>query len=405
MIDLIKNNKKYLLKKIIFEKNKNYLKKIINILNNEKFVIISWLKNVWKTNIIKEFVEKTWLKENFFYFNKDIDTENKIKNKDDFHDLFYTYTNNYGNPKIIILQNITQIEWIYDYINILHNGTVTLPKFKIILIWNTLEISDKKEVEILPKPINKNTLIKLDNILKYWLLNEISILNKNYFKEKFLTLFKTDIFFKDIFINSSVKNINLFNYTLSFLAKTNIFFSIKELNKQLNNFSDISLKTNTDYIDFSIRAKILKRIYKYDLKTWNIISSETKYYFTDLWIRNSLNNFNNPKEIQLENLIFNELNNKWYEVYSWLNWTFDFSFLWIIPAQVPFMKWKELKIYIHISNSHDKNWVKSDVNKLLKIWNKFKKYLIVNSFTDLWITKVNYGSVEVMEVESFLKGI
>jgi predicted AAA+ superfamily ATPase len=69
---------------------------------------------------------------------------------------------------------------------------------------------------------------------------------------------------------------------LSFLSKNNIFLSLRELQKKLDVNKSISLKTTMDYIDFSIQSKIIRKMYKYDLKLNKYISSRVKYYFTDL---------------------------------------------------------------------------------------------------------------------------
>jgi len=73
----------------------------------------------------------------------------------------------------------------------------------------------------------------------------------------------------------------LYNFVISYLAKNNSFTSLRELHKNLNSINKISLKTVIDYIDFSIKAKIIKRVYKIDLKTNKKITTKAKYYFTD----------------------------------------------------------------------------------------------------------------------------
>jgi predicted AAA+ superfamily ATPase len=101
-------------------------------------------------------------------------------------------------------------------------------------------------------------------------------------KENYVELIKNDILLHDIFNAFSVKNIDLYNYTISFLSKNNIFLSLRELQKQLDENKSISLKTTMDYIDFSIQAKIIRKMYKFDLKTNKYISSRAKYFFSDL---------------------------------------------------------------------------------------------------------------------------
>jgi predicted AAA+ superfamily ATPase len=68
---------------------------------------------------------------------------------------------------------------------------------------------------------------------------------------------------------------------MSYLANNNIFLSLRDLQKNLDNVINISLKTTIDYVDFSLQAKILKRVYKFDIKTNKPITSKAKYYFTD----------------------------------------------------------------------------------------------------------------------------
>ena len=91
----------------------------------------------------------------------------------------------------------------------------------------------------------------------------------------------SDIFLNSIFNNFSVKNINLYNYTITFLAKNNNYYSLRELQKSLDENQSISLKTTIDYIDFSLQSKIIKRVYKYDIKTSKAISTKAKYFFND----------------------------------------------------------------------------------------------------------------------------
>gem|GEM_PF-1698043 len=105
---------------------------------------------------------------------------------------------------------------------------------------------------------------------------------ESFLKENYIELIKNDILLNDIFNTFSVKNIDLYNYTLSYLSKNNIFLSLRDLQKNLDINKSISLKTTMDYIDFSVQSKIIRKMYKYDIKTGKHISSKVKYYFTDL---------------------------------------------------------------------------------------------------------------------------
>jgi len=369
------------------EINSKYIIKITKILNKENLVIVSWMKNIWKINFIKELIHKTWITNSYYYFNKSDDIENKINSNLDLLKSLNDYVQLYKIPKIIFLQNISKINWIKEFISYLYKQ-----KYKVILLWNDIRISWIKEIEIL-SALN----ITKDNInskLKYWSLINIQDINNNDLKENILKLTVSDINLYSIFKTFSVKSIDLYNFTITYLAKNNTFISLRDLHKKLDNINKISLKTTIDYVDFSLQSKIIKRCYKYDIKNKKEISSKAKYYFTDNWIRNSLVIFKLKKDILIENLIYNILEYNNFNIYSGLNWKFEFSFYW---------KRKDEKIFIHISKQETKEEIKKEVNKLNKIKKEWKKYLLVDNINKLKIKKTKYEDVIIMEVNDFLE--
>ena len=389
MNNLIKQNinfiKKSSINNLSVKTDKQIIWKIISFLNKDRLVILSWMKNIWKTNIINHIFNHS----NSFYFNKDLDLNNLIKSKEELESLFIEYLKLYKKPEIIVLDNTNKIDWIKNLIIDLYKKW-----YKLLIVWNSIKIPWKKEIEILSKNIaDLNSGNYLKYIIKYWKLNIIDSLEDNKNKENILNLMKSDIFLNSIFNNFSVKNINLYNHTLTFLAQNNKYFSLRELQKRIDSELSISLKTTIDYIDFSLQAKIIKRVYKYDLKTNKSISSKAKYYFNDNWIRNSLVNFNLNSYDLKENLLFNELESMWYSIYWWKNWVFEFSFI---------VEIEDNKTYIHLSNANINDDVKSEVRKLNKTWDDYKKYLIVKDIKELNLKKLIYDNVEIIEYEEFL---
>ncbi len=371
--------------------NLNNIKKTIEILNKDKLIIIKWLKNTWKINFIKEFIHKTNLKSKYFYFNKSDDIENRIPTNKELDLLLNEYIQLYKKPKIIILQNISKIDWIKDFITKIYKLN-----YKTILVWNTIKIWWIKELEILT-----NKVITIDNLydsLKYWTINEIKILESDNLKEKFLKLILNDIFLNDIFLNYWVKSILLYTFTLTYISKNNYYISLRELQKNLGEIKNISLKTTIDYVDFSIQEKILKRVYKYYIKNNKAITSKAKYYFSDNWIRNSLSNFQLNNKILLENMVFNILELYNYNIYWWIIWKFEFTFYWEIENNSSIKE----KIYIHISEHNSKEEIKKEVSKLLKIWDENKKYILVEDIKKIWINKLIYDDLEILEINDFI---
>lgn len=376
--------------------NTNNIKKTIEILNKDKLIIIKWLKNTWKLNFIKEFINKTNLTKSYFYFNKSDDIENRVSSNKELELLLNDYVQLYKNPKIIVLQNISNIEWIKDFISMIYKSN-----YKTILVWNTIKIWWIKELEIFTN-INI-TDENLESTLKYWAINEVKHIQEIDLKEKYLKLLVNDIFLNDIFKNYWVKSIDLYKFTITYLAENSFFSSLRELQSKLDNIQGISLKTAIDYIDYSIQEKILKRVYKYDIKTNKANSAKAKYYFADNGIRNALANFELKDEILNENLVFNllELNN--YNVYSWVSGKFDFSFYWELKDNNTTNNFIEQKIYIQIAPNYSRDDIKKEVAKFMKIEDDFSKYILIEDAEKLWLKKLRYDSIEIMETKEFLK--
>jgi len=117
-------------KESFIDSNSDKVLSIAEILNEQRLIIIKWLRNFWKLNFIKEFLSKTKTEMSYFYFNKNDDIEDTITNEKDLENFLNKYIQIYKKPKIIILQNIFNIIWIKDFITKIYSEW-----YKIILIW------------------------------------------------------------------------------------------------------------------------------------------------------------------------------------------------------------------------------------------------------------------------------
>ena len=78
---------------------------------------------------------------------------------------------------------------------------------------------------------------------------------------------------------------------------------------------DISLPTIKQYLDYLQDSFIINKVLRYDIKGKKYISTPSKYYFTDIGLRNARLNFRQQEETHImENIIYNELNIRGYEV-------------------------------------------------------------------------------------------
>lgn len=384
IIELINKNKSHILDKKSIKDNSKYIKNIVNKLNKEKIIIISWIKNVWKTQIISEMIKKTKIESKFFYFNHNLDNENIIKNDSDLKNMINIEVNFNKNIKYIFLQNISKIENIKDLIIYLYKSD-----FKVILIWNDIKIPNIEEIEI---KNNVNNDIEKDII--YWNLWKTYYLNNTNFKKEYINLIKNNILLNQIFCLKSVKNINLYNLIITKLAFLEKDISLREFHRDIEKVNNISLVTMMDYIDFSIQEKIIKRIEFFDFKTNNIKVNKSRYYFCDNWFRNCLINFSLSRQLLLENIVFVLLNYNNYDIYTWINWVFEINF---------YAKKDKQEIIVHISKQKDINNIKKEIRKLQKIRWDIKKYLIIEKETKYNLKETTFGEVEMVTIEELIK--
>lgn len=141
--------------------------------------------------------------------------------------------------------------------------------------------------------------------------NEIDI--KNYLHSVY-----DSIILRDVVKRLNLKDTVLFDMILQYLIETtgrefsadNIIKYLEEENKKISN------ETLYNYIDALCKALILKKVYRYNIAGKGVLKTLNKYYATDLGIAQIKNN--NPEfksYVVLENVVYNELINRNYEVY------------------------------------------------------------------------------------------
>ena len=141
--------------------------------------------------------------------------------------------------------------------------------------------------------------------------NEIDI--KNYLHGVY-----DSIILRDVVRRLNLKDTILFDMILQYLIETaGREFSAENIIKYLTSENKkISNETLYNYIDALCKALILKKVYRYDIVGKGVLKTLNKYYATDLGIAQIKNN--NPEfksYIVLENIVYNELINRDYEVY------------------------------------------------------------------------------------------
>ena len=126
------------------------------------------------------------------------------------------------------------------------------------------------------------------------------------------------IILRDVVRRLNLKDTFLFDLILQYLIETmgrefsseNIISYLKNENKSISN------ETLYTYVDALCRALIVERVYRFDISGKGVLKTLNKYYATDLGIAQIKNNNAEFKNyIVLENIVYNELKIRDYDVY------------------------------------------------------------------------------------------
>ena len=377
-ISAIKNHK-------VFSVDSGKTQDLVDILNTKKIVMVSWLRNSWRTSLIHTLLQKTWSFDQTFYFNAELDTLGSIKNDTDMITLFDIHIRIYGIPKIIILQNNESVENIKNFISRL----IATKKYKIILVWNNIKVSGIQSIECLPMKLNSGNITHH----MYGWIPQVRIAGDTDYKNFLLKVISQDIITKDILQPYNIKNISLYYQVITYISTMNEHASTREIHRQLELHGiGISLLTLIDYINAWINTKLLKKCYLYDLKLKKEIQSKALYYFWDTGIRY---NFSGIIPELLQNTLYLELQSRWYSVQWWKNGRFQFDFY----AQHTTLD----SISLSVDTSNDKNGIRKTARKLSKLWNNSQKYIIVQNKNSLAMRKFVEDWVQIVEIWEFIQ--
>lgn len=316
----------------------NYLAKIRGFYNSDLIKILVGIRRCGKSVILSQIMNE--LKE-----NKKVDEEHIIFINFEFIEfeelLDYKKLNKYIKEKIkdnkMYYLFLDEIQNVDNFEKVVNSLRASIKNISIFLTGsNSKMLSDElstvlsgryvlfninplsyKEYVLLTKKNGK----KIDTFWDYakWgglpnrceFKDEIDI--KNYLHSVY-----DSIILRDVVKRLNLKDTILFDMILQYLIETaGREFSAENIIKYLKNENKkISNETLYSYIDALCKALILRKVYRYDISGKGVLKTLNKYYATDLGIAQIKNN--NPefkKYVILENIVYNELINRDYEVY------------------------------------------------------------------------------------------
>lgn len=163
---------------------------------------------------------------------------------------------------------------------------------------------------------NKETF---DDFVKWGgLPNRTQFTDESNIKDYLHSVFDS-IILRDIVSRLGLKDTSLFNLILQYIIDTTgREFSAKNIIAFLRaEGRELSTATLYNYLDALCRALIVKKVFRYDIHGKAILKTLNKYYMTDLGIAQIKNhNYNINYSFSLENIVYNELVARGYDVYT-----------------------------------------------------------------------------------------
>lgn len=158
----------------------------------------------------------------------------------------------------------------------------------------------------------------LEEYMRYGGLPPVVLQPNDEYRSEMLKSLLKETYIIDILDRNRVRNTAELEELLAMLASgiggltnpqklSNTFKTVKNVS--------VSPATLKSYIDYFADAFLIEQANRYDVKGKKYIGTPMKFYFSDLGLRNALLNFRQmEKTHQMENVIYNELRNRGYNV-------------------------------------------------------------------------------------------
>lgn len=211
-------------------------------------------------------------------------------------------------------------------------------------------------------------------------------------KREYLERLHNEIYIRDIVERYDIRDASAMESLMKVIAScVGSFTNQQKISATFNSKGDKSISTPTvaNYLSYLSESFIVDKAEQYDIKGRKYIGTLSKYYYTDLGLRNALLNFRQYEETHLmENAIYNELIYRGYKV--------DVGVVEIRTNENGKSVRKRLEVDFVVNQGSKRYYIQSayalpDEDKinqeqasLIRIPDSFKKIIIVGNNTPIW---------------------
>ena len=290
-------------------------------------------KSVILTQIIDEIKSKGINEEQIIYINFESLDYSSIKTAKDLNDYIKSITKN-KNKYYVFLDEIQKVEDFEKGINSLritnqYSIFITGSNSKMTFLELSTDLSGRY-VSFRVQPLTFKEIVEFKNIKKEdykkllldifeWgsLPQRFSFDNERA-KLNYISDVYDSILLKDVVERLNIKDITSFNKILQYVLETEgkEFSANNVLNYLKSEHHEIATDTLYNYLEALCSTFIMNKVYRYDIQGKSVLKTLNKYYASDLGVKKIKTN---NKEVNysnsLENIVYNDLIAKGYEVY------------------------------------------------------------------------------------------
>lgn len=218
----------------------------------------------------------------------------------------------------------------------------------------------------------------------------------------------TETYIKDIKERNNIRNDSELEELLDILSSAiGSLTNPKKLSDTFKSVKQISIHSDTikNYLDYFVDSFLIDQAKRYNIKGKKYINTPSKYYFTDIGLRNARLNFRQSEETHaMENIVYNELKTRGFNVDVGIvnYYSSDNNQKSILKqAEVDFVcNMFDERYYIQVALSlPSKEKLDQEQNSLIHISDSFKKIIIVK---DISRSHYNEDGIYIMSLFDFL---
>lgn len=290
-------------------------------------------KSVILTQIIDELEQKGISEEQIVYINFESLDYSFIKNAKDLNDYIKSLVKN-KKMYYVFLDEIQKVEEFEKGINSLRITNqfsifITGSNSKMTFLELSTDLSGRY-VSFKVQPLTFKEIVELKNVKREdykkllldvfeWgsLPQRFSFENESA-KLNYISDVYDSILLKDVVDRLNIKDITSFNRILQYVLETEgkEFSAVNVMNFLKSEHHEIATDTLYNYLEALCSTFIMNKVYRYDVQGKSVLKTLNKYYASDLGVKKiKTNNKEVNYSISLENIVYNDLVAKGYEVY------------------------------------------------------------------------------------------